>query len=449
MKQKNALYWIWLSLVCGAASKDAAYLCSQYEDPFELYRLDEDELSCMEHVSAVTRERLGDKSLDEAYSILNDCHRDRVDIIPYADPRYPVRLRTIENPPVLLYCLGRLPDLNQRLCVAMVGTRRMSEYGRQAAYRIAYELSASRVVVVSGMALGVDAVSACGALEAGGTTVAVLGCGLRTVYPKEHKDLMDAIVRQGAVITEYPPYAKPCGYHFPQRNRIISGLSQGVLVVEGNMGSGALITASHAVAQGRDLFALPGKIDETSSDGPNELIRQGANIVLAAEDILCFYDFLYHKEIRSEALNKAKRHSSRVDEGLRRYGVDLARCRVEPSSQNEEMPNGEGTRVASPPKKKSAPETAVPISDDTTHADAPPAPTSEAADGHPDCSEELLASVDATTRRVFSLMPTDKAVTPDHLAAEGIDIGDVITSLTLLEIVGLISTLPGGMYVRR
>lgn len=431
MKKDNLLYWIWLSEACGPKTQNIGYLCERFEDPFDVYRLDDDELSCLEDVHPIVRERLSDKSLASAYEILRYCRKQDVDIITYADPRYPSRLRMIEDPPVLLYCLGTFPDMNHRLCVGMVGTRRMSEYGKQTAYRIAYELASARAVVVSGMALGVDAVAASAVLEAGGSTVAVLGCGVATVYPKEHKRLMRAIVKHGAVVTEYPPTAKPDRQHFPRRNRIISGLCQGTLVIEGDMSSGALITAKHAIAQGREVFALPGNVDEPNSEGPNDLIRNGTHVALSSDDILCFYDFLYHDALDFGALTAAKRAAMSPDDVLRRYGVAWRGEKGQKQAKTSPKPDGkpQAKEQAVVPQEPAQAEAQEPI--------------------HPDKSEQLLASVDATTRRVFEQMPTDRAVTADQLAAQGIDIGDVITALTLLEIVGLVQTLPGSMYIRK
>lgn len=444
VKKDSFLYWIWLSEACGSITKHVGRLCERFEDPFDLYRMDEEEIEHLEGVSPILRERLNDKALDGAYDILRYCRRHGVDIVTYRDTRYPTRLRTIEDPPVLLYCLGTLPDMNRRLCIGLVGTRRMSEYGKQSAYQIGYELASARAVVVSGMALGVDAVAACGALEAGGSTVAVLGCGIDTVYPKPHKRLMETIAKHGAVVTEYPPKALPERHHFPRRNRIISGLCQGTLVIEGVLDSGALITASHAIAQGRELFALPGKINEPNSDGPNELIRNGAHVARSVTDILSFYDFLYHEDLDQDALRKAKASFCFSDAILKRYGVS-----PDPDAPKSEKPHSEKRQ---PTGRTRAPKRAEPTEarDAREPAEVSPEPSvQERAPLHPDQSTRLLESVDATTRRVFSLMPADRAITPDALAAEGIDIGDVITALTLLEIVGLVNSLPGGMYARR
>lgn len=429
MKDENSLYWIWLSEKCGIASKEFGRLADRYENPFDLYRLDEDEIEHLEGIDEGLKNRLCDKSLESAYAILRYCKQNRVDIVGYSDPRYPARLRSIEDPPVLLYVLGKMPDMNDRLCVGMVGTRKMSEYGRQTAYKISYELAAANAIVVSGMALGVDGVSACGALAAGGLTVAVLGCGISVTYPKEHAKLMREISKHGAVITEFSPTEKPIGGNFPKRNRIISGLCQGVLVVEGDLRSGALITAKKAISQGRDLFALPGKVDDNSSDGPNELIRNGAQAALCTEDILRHYDFLYHDRINYGGLQKVKAKSRSVDDVLRRYGVaslyDRGSCApTRPAEDTVKAEDKVRTAAATVPEKT-----------------VPQVKADESA--------EILSSLDETTRRIFSAMPIDRAVSPDSLLLQGADMGTVITALTMLEIHGLVSSLPGGLYVRK
>ena len=433
MKDKNILYWIWLALRCGAESKEFGKLAAKYDDPFELYRLEEDETEHIENISASMKAKLCDKSLDRSYSILKYCKENKVDIITYADPRYPERLRRIETPPVLLYCLGSFPDFNNRLCLGMVGTRRMSEYGKHSAYKISYELAAARVVIVSGMAKGIDGVSSCGALEAGGDTVAVLGCGISTAYPKEHKRLMKAIASGGAVITEYPPDEPPNGYNFPRRNRIISGLCQGVLVIEGDMRSGSLITAEKAIDQGRDVFALPGKINEVNSEGPNDLIKNGAHVFLSSDDILNFYDFLYHDSISYRGHSKAKRRSDGADKAIVKYGV------VDSCYKGQDVPSDKDGDISHPSNsaRDKAANESLPKAD--------PALEIRQADG----SERILAGLDENSRKVFESMPIDKAVSADDLGDTGLMAGDIIMAFTLLELNGLISALPGGLYIRK
>lgn len=210
--------------------------------------------------------------------------REKITIIEYGSPRYPYLLSQVDDAPLVLYVKGSLADGGVTL--AVVGSRRASLYGLTMAEKFSRELSAAGFSIVSGMARGIDAAAHRGALNAGGSTFAVVGCGLLHVYPLENKDLMERIAGQGAVISEFPLETLPVAYHFPRRNRIISGLSWGVLVVEASPKSGALITSRCALEQGREVFALPGKVDSPLSAGGNQLIKDGAKIVTCLEDVL-------------------------------------------------------------------------------------------------------------------------------------------------------------------
>ena len=289
----DLLYWVWLSQRLGPGSRRLPGLMARFGTAYDVYRATDEELTGFDADGNERLHPLTDKNLDEACRTVEFCSARRIDILTYADPRYPSRLRSLQDPPAVLYCRGRLPDLENRLCIAVVGTRKMTEYGRDAAYKIAYELSEAGAITVSGMALGVDALAACGALSAGAPTVAVLGCGVDRVYPAKHRALMDAIIEKGCVISEFMPGTEPRGYHFPMRNRIISGLCQGTLVVEADESSGALITARDAILQGRQIFALPGNVTAPGSKGTNTLIIEGAQPVTCANGILECYRELY------------------------------------------------------------------------------------------------------------------------------------------------------------
>ena len=447
MGDGKILYWIWLSEKCGAASREFGRLVASHDDPFELYRMDEDEIEHLDGIGRSLKERLCDKSLETAYSILKTCQKERADIITYSDKRYPARLRTIEDPPVLLYCLGRFPDFNTRLCIGMVGTRKMSEYGMQTSYSISYELASAGAVVVSGMALGIDSVCACGALEAGGETVAVLGCGISVVYPKQHKKLMQIIAKRGAVVSEYPPSEIAHGYNFPKRNRIISGLCQGTLIIECSVKSGAMITASRAIDHGRELFALPGKVNESNSDGPNLLIRQGANVALRSDDILDYYDFLYGDVINRKAHANSKKNSLVSERALQKYGVSWKKY----GERYEGRSNETEEYISYPAQTKNEKaEQKKDISQNNTNT-VPDTVKEQAvlSDTEARKRKEIIASLDRVSQKVYEYMPSDKSsVTADVIAACGIDVGDVITALTMLELAGLVSSLPGGAYVR-
>ncbi len=206
-------------------------------------------------------------------------------IITQADADYPAVLRLIPDPPAVLYLRGTLTAADA-VAVALVGSRRASLYGLQSAERLAYELALRGVTVVSGLARGIDGAAHQGALNGSGRTLAVLGCGLSRIYPPEHDKLAEQVAAHGALISEYPMDAQPMPYNFPRRNRLISGLSQGVVVVEASHRSGALITADCALEQSREVFAVPGPMTSATSHGTHRLIKDGARLVTSVEDIL-------------------------------------------------------------------------------------------------------------------------------------------------------------------
>lgn len=206
-------------------------------------------------------------------------------IIVWADPAYPELLRAIHNPPLLLYVKGSTALLNDP-GVGVVGARAASDYGMRAAYRLAGQMAGRGLVVISGLALGIDAAAHRGALAAGGATVAVLGSGVDIVYPEHNRKLYEQIAAQGALVSEYPMTTAPEAFRFPARNRIISGLGLGILVVEAARRSGSLITAHMALEQGREVFAVPGRVDSMKSEGTHRLLQEGAKLVHTVEDIL-------------------------------------------------------------------------------------------------------------------------------------------------------------------
>jgi len=212
-------------------------------------------------------------------------HKHNVKIKTIFDEDYPVCLRNIYNPPIVLYIRGELKK-RYDTAIAIVGSRRSTLHGTKTAKRLAGGLVANGVAVISGLARGIDTASHKGAIAAGGRTIAVLGNGLMSIYPVENKSLAEEIIRDGAVVCEYPMEMPPHKINFPMRNRIIAGLSQGVVIVEAGKSSGALITADFALEQGKDVFAVPGAVGSLTSEGTNGLIKQGAKLVENAEDIL-------------------------------------------------------------------------------------------------------------------------------------------------------------------
>lgn len=227
------------------------------------------------------------------------CQAHDVRILMEADPGYPPLLRQVPDPPGVLFVRGTLRAQDE-LALAIVGTRHPTMYGVRQAERLAGSLARAGMTIISGLARGIDAAAHRGALGAGGRTLAVLASGVLNIYPPEHAELARSVVEHGALLSESPPRAEPLAGAFPQRNRIISGLALGVLVVEAGDHSGALITARHAMEQGREVFAVPGRIDDRTSRGCHRLIRDGAKLVETVEDILEELGPLYQATVRDD-----------------------------------------------------------------------------------------------------------------------------------------------------
>lgn len=222
---------------------------------------------------------------DEAERVLDLCRQHDVDILTQASDAYPCELREIPDPPGLLFLRGSLLP-SDNLAVAIVGTRHATPYGLEQAERLAGGLARAGLTIVSGLARGIDAAAHRAALAAGGRTIAVLGSGVLNIYPPEHEDLAEQVIARGALVSEYPPHRPPLAGAFPQRNRIVTGMTRGVIVVEAAARSGALISARHAMEQGREVFAVPGRVDSRTSRGCHQLIRDGARLVECVDDVL-------------------------------------------------------------------------------------------------------------------------------------------------------------------
>lgn len=284
--EEEKKYWVWLNSIPGVGSVTGRLLLEYFEHPHNLWKAPAKLIRTLSFLKKELVERLSDKKLKEkAEADFQKVCSLGLKVISITDQEYPQMLKSIYDPPVVLYMKGTA-DWWNNVAVAVVGSRQASLYGRTIAERLSYELSQNGITVVSGMARGIDSYAHNGALRAGGCTVAVLGCGLDTAYPQENRGLMEKISLSGAVISEYLPGIPPIPLNFPARNRIISGLSVGVLVVEAGEKSGSLITANFALEQGREVLAVPGNIDNMSSRGTNKLIREGAKIVTELDDIL-------------------------------------------------------------------------------------------------------------------------------------------------------------------
>ena len=293
-------YWLWLTELPGLKNQTRLALLRHFPTPEDVYYADPEEVLLTEGITREQAKLLEDKDCAGADRILADCQRLDLDLLTIQDAGYPNRLRNIYDPPCLLYVRGRLPAFDDEASIAVVGTRDCTPYGVSCAEKLGYGLAAGGAVVVSGLARGVDSAALRGALRAGGTVTAVLGNGLDVVYPPENQYLYEDVAAAGALVSEYPPGTPPEAKHFPVRNRIMSGLCLGTLVVEAPARSGALITAGTALEQGRDVFAVPGPIDAPASVGCNRLIRDGAGLVSDAWDILGEYEPRFPDKLRRE-----------------------------------------------------------------------------------------------------------------------------------------------------
>ncbi len=284
--RRRLLAVVRLALVPGVGSRTYHLLVARFGTPDGVFQASGEDLAGVPGVGPrLIRGIRQPPAVEEAAAVLDECSRLGIDVVWEEHPRYPRLLREIPDPPPLLFVRGELKPEDE-LAIAVVGTRHASHYGLTMAERLAGGMARAGLTVVSGLARGIDAAAHRGALAAGGRTVAVLGSGVDNVYPPEHANLAEDILQQGALVSEFPPRAAPHGGRFPQRNRIISGMSLGTVVVEAGEKSGALITARHAMEQNREVFAVPGRADQLQARGCHRLLRDGAALVESPEDVL-------------------------------------------------------------------------------------------------------------------------------------------------------------------
>lgn len=458
-------YWIWLANACGAGSAIPDSLFERYgEDAEAIYALSEEEIATLVQKEDVCA-ALCKKDLEEANEIALYCRRQNIGILALNDPLYPMRLRTIRCKPVLLYYRGALPKIDDQVCIATVGTRRMTEYGKRSGYMISYDLAKGGAIVVSGMASGIDGICHRGCLDGGGHTIAVLGCGIDRAYPAEHRELMQEIILRGTVITEYKPFTAPIGSNFPIRNRIISGLCQGTLIVEADLRSGAMITAKDALVQGRDVFALPGKVGEQNSFGTNQLIQDGAKMVTNAVDILEEYEYLYPHRISIAAIPKFRpKHTisplakTKIPEPQTAAQYEqtkqtLPRATDEPFASTVPSQTIFTKEIVSPHfvTGQSTPQAKSDQKKENKHTKKHPPQILVAKEGEtlpPPCDPALYNRLSEKERAVYDALGT--GANADTLAAVLQEpISAIMSALTTLEVKGAIKGLPGGLFIRR
>lgn len=397
-------YWLWLTTLPGLTDNSKMLLMEHFASPEDVYYAREEALWQVDGLKKEQAALLENKSLAAADRVLADCAREDIFIITMADALYPERLRNIYQPPLLLYGKGAMPLFDEEAAVAVVGTRSCTPYGIHCAEKLGYELTQQGGMVVSGMAKGVDAAAMRGALRFGGFTCGVLGGGVDVVYPAENRRLYEDIAATGVLLSEYPPQAEPEAWHFPLRNRIISGLSVAAVVVEAPERSGALITAHNAAEQGREVFAVPGPIDAPNSAGCHQLIREGAGLVTCAWDILGEFESRYPHKLRRQS----------------------------PPPLPPLPPLAGAPRTAEEKPKNSTSEPEV------SQTPVLPCLTAEELDGLPE-----------EQRIVLRALATDTPKLSDQLAEEtGLPIQRVLPALTLLEISGWAAQNGARSFVR-
>lgn len=344
-------------------------------------------------------EKLCESTEAQANEVLATCKMNGWQVVPYDDLHYPERLRSIFNPPAVLYVDGELPDIDNSIVIGIVGTRRASDYAVKAADVMSRGIAERGAIVASGGALGVDTAAHNGAMLAGGKTIAVLGCGLGTKYLMENKPLRDAVVKNGALITEFQPFTPASKYTFPIRNRIISGISLGVLVVEASVKSGSLITANYALEQGRDVFALPCSILDPAFAGTNKLIDDGAIVATKPLDLLYPYAEEYGVKIDEvKSVGKIMRETG--DKSANVYG----------KARDISFDNLQAGR-----KKREA-------------------------------RQKAAAELSGKTKAVFNALGEEYQSADEISRAAGLSIGEALTALTALEIAGLAASAGGKRY---
>ena len=415
----TTIYWIWLSLACTPSGSTFGKLIKEFDGAKEIYDAEARKISSIIGLRNSDRSALEDKSLDRAREIYSFCQKHKVGLLHYADERYPDLLRQINNPPVLLYYRGILPDFDRCFTVAAVGTRALSNYGRKNAFSIGYDLAAAGATVVSGMAMGIDGVAMAGALSAGGKTVAVIGSGIDICYPPGHLKLAREIVKGGCVLTEFAPGTQPNRYNFPKRNRIISGLCRATVVFEGAEKSGALITARYAKEQGRTVYALPGNVGSKTSQLSNLLIKNGAKICTSAEDVLNDFIDSYRGVINPFMLKESIKAD--MMKTLSEYGV-VAVC-----------PDDD---IFSVPKSASAAKNAR-------------AKVNEAIAEEPGEMITPPANFDKSALKVYKRIPTEGSCSLESLVDSEMNLREVMKCLLKLEMGGFIVMLPGEAVSRK
>ncbi len=413
-------YWVWLTTLPGLSLSGQLRLLDAFESPREIFLADGKALAQVEGLTQRERQQLEMRDLRQADRVLEDCRQHRIHILTMQDAAYPLRLRAIQTPPPVLYYKGELLAFDALPVVAVVGARNASGYGLATAKRMGYQLGLCGGAVVSGAAKGVDSLALEGALSAGAPVAAVLGNGLDIVYPGEAQGLYRDVEAHGCLISEFIPGTRPLAGNFPRRNRIMSGLSLGVLVVEAAQKSGSLITAEYALEQGRDVYAVPGNLGQSHSVGSNRLIQEGAALATTGWDVLQVYQPRFPDRLRR------REGGGRLTLTPREADAVPAR---EEARQGEISPNPEEN-----PRKEAQ----------------VPGKTEKRIDNEPKRNyidlQQVIQTLTQDEIKLVELLRGGQLHVDDIILQSGLSAARALSSLTLLEVKGYVTQQPGKRF---
>lgn len=471
------MYWIWMSLAFGPANINAHKLLQRYPNPRDLYEAVQRIQEPLAPLTPKEYENVRSVTLEKARAVMEECVRKHIDVVNMTEQRFPQRLLHIYNPPILLYILGRYLPFNERLVITMVGSREVTTDGYEVGRKIAYELARREVIVVSGMALGGDSSAHIGALQANGSTAAVIACGCDINYPVANRELHVQVALNGCILSEYPPGVRPEPRNFIMRNRILAGLANGVVVTECRQRSGALSTANYALEEGRDIFAVPNSALDERHGGTFGLLQDGAVPVRKAEDIIAYYDTVrgvpvtsrnVSAELRNEPAGEVRRGKGETRKSSERKNAsnplpEKGKKQDGNSSISESMLNTDSLG-RNPSVKQSSPEPPVAAEKASLHTkkvdDAPDQTEKDALLGSrenastalPQTEEtssqsDPLGDVSETARLLYPYLTQEPQYIESLITASGLNAASALASLTELECIGLCKSLPGQRYL--
>lgn len=454
MISSNASFWIWITLTLGYNTPKAKRICELYNDVSEFYNGGEAQWRLCGIFTQNDINKLKSVKISAVAPILERCKKLGYSVIAIDDENYPKCLYNISSPPAVLYVEGTLPNMDNRLSIAIVGTRSATKYGLDNSYKIAYALSKYGVTTVSGGALGVDCASHRGSLAADGVTICVRGCGINCKYLHENFQMRKAITKRGAVISEYPPDEQPRNYYFPARNRIISALSDGVLIIESGVKSGSLITANYALEQGKEIFALLGN-NSPQNEGSNNRIKEGTAVPITDfMDILNAFDSVYATNgevdidsISLEDIEVIPVKKPKNTAFIKTYSTSNKVKATEQKAKNKEVNktkklNNIGNRRNFDRLEYNKTESNQAKSNKAETNRSGFIPADSEIKNH---KQDL--NLTATAQKIYSYIGNEP-VHIDKISADlGMPVFKVLSSLSLLEMQGLITALQGRRYI--